>query len=280
MDTNKIKMFLLTKKYKNFSKIAEEFSYTPSAISHIADSLEEELGVKLFIRSRKGVELTEAGIILHDRFKAVVDAENELYKSVEEVKKGQSMTLRIGTYSSVALHILPALLQSFKKEYPKVKTTIVVDDYMTDWIENDKADIIIAENVSGANEWYPFMEDDFVAVVPEDMFNGKDKVFQEDLYNYAFIRPDEANLDEYFDFEKFREVISVKSIENSSAVYMVKENIGVTVLPKLVTKSLPDGVKTLKLIPEISRKIGIIYDKKHINRASEYFINHIKKNVE
>ena len=62
MDTNKIKMFLLTEKYKSFSKTAEEFSYTPSAISHIADSLEEELGVKLFIRSRKGVELTEAGL--------------------------------------------------------------------------------------------------------------------------------------------------------------------------------------------------------------------------
>ena len=55
-------------KYKNFSLAAKELSYTPSALSHIADSLENELGVKLFIRTRKGVEITDDGKMLYEKF--------------------------------------------------------------------------------------------------------------------------------------------------------------------------------------------------------------------
>ena len=66
MDTLKIKAFLLVVKHKNFSLAAKELSYTPSALSHIADSLENELGVKLFNRTRKGVEITEDGKMLYE----------------------------------------------------------------------------------------------------------------------------------------------------------------------------------------------------------------------
>ena len=47
--------------HKNFSKAAEEYSYTPSAFSHMAHSLNEELGVVLFKRTPTGIELTAEG---------------------------------------------------------------------------------------------------------------------------------------------------------------------------------------------------------------------------
>ena len=50
MDTVRIKAFLLAVKYGSFSKAAEELSYTPSALSHIADAMEEETGAKNLLR--------------------------------------------------------------------------------------------------------------------------------------------------------------------------------------------------------------------------------------
>ena len=76
MDTLKIKTILSAVENKSFSKTAETLSYTPSALSHMADSLEQELGVKLLKRTPKGVELTENGEKLKDKMQAVLDAED------------------------------------------------------------------------------------------------------------------------------------------------------------------------------------------------------------
>ena len=78
METSKIKGLLLAAKYQSLSRAAEEFSYTPSALSHIADALEEELGVKLLSRTHAGVSLTEEGILLKEKMEAVLRAEDEL----------------------------------------------------------------------------------------------------------------------------------------------------------------------------------------------------------
>lgn len=279
MDTIKIKTFLLVEKYKSFTKTAEEFSYTPSAVSHIADSLENELGIKLFNRTRKGVEITQAGKKLYSKLSAVIEAEEALIDAVNLMQEKKDFSLRIGTYSSIALHFLPSVLQSFRKVCPAVKTTILVDDYMQGWIEKDKADIILADQLVCEKNWQPLMTDKYVAVVPQDIFPDKEEISPRDLYKHSFIRPDEANLDNYLDYSKFSEVIPVRSIENNTVIYMVREKLGITILPELSISSLPTGVRALKLNPEITRTIGIAYDEKHSNWACERFVRHIKKYI-
>lgn len=277
MDTRRIKAFLLIAKYRNFSKVAEEFSYTPSALSHIADSLEEELGVKLFNRTRKGVELTSAGEQLYDKFYAVVAAEDELFEAAAKLTDERESTLRVGAYSSVALHILPEILQSFKQAYPGIKTEIVVDDELQSWLDNNTADIVFVDDFIKFDNFYPLMQDEYVAVVPEGEFAGRDEIFIDELYPYSFIRQNEAYLDDYFDHARFHEIIPVKSIENDSIVYMVKEKIGVSVLPRLTMKNCPNGVRILKLKPKLARTIGIAFDFANLTLAGKRFVQHVKK---
>ena len=278
MDSTKAKAFLLVDKYKSFSKAAEELSYTPSAVSHIADSLEEELGIKLFNRTKRGVEITEEGVKLKEKFKAFLEAEENLLKSAGLLLKKQKYSLKIGAFSSISLYILPEILQSFKKAYPHIETTILVDDYMHDWIENNTADVIFADEMLGVKNCFTFMEEEFVAVVPENEFKGTDTVDLAELYSHPLIYTEDEALESYVDLSRFKEVIPVKSIENNSALYMVKEGIGVTILPKLVAENFANGIKFLRLIPQKTRTIGILYDKKNHNKACEYFVSHLKKN--
>ncbi len=55
MDIQKIKVILSAIEHKSLSRAAEEISYTPSAMSHIADAIERELGVKILQRTPLGM---------------------------------------------------------------------------------------------------------------------------------------------------------------------------------------------------------------------------------
>ena len=63
MDINKIEMILFALHSGSFSKAAEKYSYTPSALSHIADSLEGEIGRKFIRRTHMGIEPADPEIV-------------------------------------------------------------------------------------------------------------------------------------------------------------------------------------------------------------------------
>lgn len=279
MDTRRIRAFLLAEKYKSFSKVAEEFSYTPSALSHMADALEKEIGVTLFDRTPHGVELTESGKRLYDRFIAVIEAEDALFQAADEIAREQETILRIATYSSIARHLLPVILRDFKEKYPAVKTSIIVEDDIRDCLKNDTADIIFTDEhdrISTA-EWCPIMEDRYVAVVPFHLFSGETVVDKEALYTHPFIRIDDALLDEYFTYSHFNEIVRIQSIENETAVSMVKENVGITVLPTLTVSHCPEGVKVLELTPKVIRTLGVQYKKNNTSVTTDRFVKHLQK---
>ena len=273
MDSKKLNAFLLIVKYKNFSRAAEQLNYTPSALSHIADSLEAELGVKLFIRTRKGIEITKDGEILYQKFLNLKSAENDLFNAANKLNRNNQKKLKIGTYSSIALQVLPKLIKNFKQKMPNVKIEILVEDNLQDFINEKKADIALGDEAAFKNNFTPLFKDDFVAVVPQNTFKNKSSILLNDLYQYPFICPVEESLDNYLNYNMFKEIIPLNSVENDSALYMVKENLGVTILPKLSTANCPLGVKILKLEPPLSRTIGISYDKKSAFNPCKEFAN-------
>lgn len=262
MDTQKIKAILSAVEHKSLSKAAEELSYTPSAMSHIADSVEHELGVKILMRTPLGVSFSEEGKELYDYMKALIDAEKALTSAATTLRQSKENRLRIGTFSSISQSILPAIISQFRTVYPNIKISVSVEDSLEDWLSNDLVDIIFADELSfGDNMWIPFLEDPFVAVVPVDMFKGKKKVSKEDLYEHAFVSINEKVLDSYFDKSRFASVLDFESVDNVSVLHMIQHGLGVSVLPKLMMTKKLSGIKTLDLEEPICRTIGFAYKK-------------------
>ena len=275
METQKIKAILLASEKKSLSAAAEEFSYTPSAMSHMADALEEELGVKILERTRTGVELSEAGQQLKDKMTAVIAAENELKKAAAEISKLAECELRIAAYASISTYILPEILSSFKQKHPEIKVSIVVDDYLRDWLESGVADVVFGEEtIFGKNENIMLMEDDYVAIFPEGTFSNNRTVHRDELYDFIFIQTSDAVLKKYFDNGRFSEVISLVTVDNDTVISMIKKKLGFAVLPSLSIKRGIKGIKVLKLEPKLSRSLGLAY--KHANPAVKKFIDFIK----
>jgi len=280
MDTLRIKAILSAVKNKSLSKAAEEFGYTPSALSHMADSLEAELGVKLLRRTPLGVELSEDGRLLYDRLVAITDAEAALEAAAEELSSLGSRELRIGTYSSISQYILPEILRGFKSLNPEIKVTITVGDTLRGWLRDGRADVIFADEGAHSDgyAWVPIMSDPYFAVLPSGILEGRKSVTREELYAYPYISTNVSALKSYFDESKFPEVTRFLSVDDASVISMVKEGLGVAVLNSLVLGKHPKGVRAVRLLPEISRTLGFAYiarvEKK---RSAAEFIKYLSK---
>ena len=122
-------------------------------------------------------------------------------------------------------------------------------------------------------------KDSFVAVVPEGEFLGRETISLEELYPYSLIRPREEYLDNFLDYDSFREIIPVESVENDSVVYLVKEKLGVAVLPKLCVRNCPPEVRVLNLEQNLSRTIGLSYNKRSCSQVCRWFVRYITKEM-
>ena len=278
MDISKISAFLLAVEKKSFSKAAEELSYTPSALSHIADSIELELGIKLLNRTFNGVELNENGKQLIDKLSAVVETEKALISSANSLKES-NVNLRIGAYSSIAQRLLPDIIKKFKQENQKVKVSIKIGNQLRAWLKEDISDVIFTDAKPDNAKWHELLCDPYIALAPKNVLPNKKVVNKDELYDYACIVHNETVVfDNYFERNKFKEIIEFDSIDESSVISMVEKNLGIAVLPSLLVKHKSSGVHILKLKPEISRTIGFAYKTEALqNDYTAKFIKFIKK---
>ena len=278
MDTLKIKTILSAVENKSLSKTAEELSYTPSALSHMADSLEKELGVKLLKRTPKGVELTEQGEKLKDKMQAVLDAEEMLKRSALALNQDNEQTLRIGAFFSVSFNLLPQILKKFKNKYPDISISISVQDSFSAWLKNDLADIVFSDipEHDGA-EFIPFMRDKYLAVLPQNVLKNKKTVSREDLYNYTFISVNDNKTKEFIDESRFKKILKFSSTDDLGALTLVKQGIGVAILPSLSLQENFSGIHTAMIEPAHERVLGFSYSKQNKKYCLQKFVKFLKE---
>ncbi len=121
---NHYRIFYEAAKTGNISRAAENLYISQPAVSKSITGLEHSLGQTLFIRSKKGVKLTEEGKTLYQHletaFASIDMAENTL-KRIKNLGMGQ---LRIGVSTSLCKYVLLSYLQDFIRENPHVKVSI------------------------------------------------------------------------------------------------------------------------------------------------------------
>ena len=121
IDLELYKVFYIVAKNKHMTKASEELHISQPAISQSIKKLEDQLGGTLFLRSNKGMELTEEGKMFYEYVKGALelinDAENE-FTSFKDLTKGE---IKIGCSTTL---ILMNALKEFHKEYPNININI------------------------------------------------------------------------------------------------------------------------------------------------------------
>jgi DNA-binding transcriptional LysR family regulator len=124
MNTADVLAFIEVARTESFSQAAERLFLTQPAISKRVSNLEESLGVQLFDRVGRRVQLTEAGRALLPRARQWLLDFDDIRKSIADLSGPITGVLRIGTSHHIGLHRLPPTLRRFSQQYPEVRLDI------------------------------------------------------------------------------------------------------------------------------------------------------------
>ena len=281
------KIFYEVAKAGNISRAAKELYISQPAISKAIGKLEDSLGLSLFTRSSRGVQLTAEGEILYqhtrDAFEALERGEQEL-RRIQEFDIGH---LRIGVSTTLCKYVLLPYLKTFIDQYPHMKVTIESQStgQTLDRLEQQKLDLgLVAEPPPRKDlVFIPVMDiqDIFVATKHylENLYlrEGKDT----DVFNTGNIMLlDESNMtrrhvNEYLTENGIypRQILEVSTMDLLIEFSKIGLGIG-CVIRELVQKELDSGLLVeLPLKPPIRRRtIGFAYHPANQAMALKTFL--------
>lgn len=188
-----MQIFLLTAKYRSFSKAAEILYISQPTVTKWIHHLENEIGVKLFHRTSRHVELTDAGELLKERWKPLLaEIEASIHDTQELAVHGLS-TIRIG---ALERHNFEQILSDYVLPFEKIHPEIQIDfniynlHELTEQIEN--LDIIFSNNLEyAAVNDHAFLKLDnlsfYLAVSKEHRFAHRKSITMKELSAEKFL---------------------------------------------------------------------------------------------
>jgi DNA-binding transcriptional LysR family regulator len=125
MTLQQLTYFVAAVEMGSFSAAATELHMAQPSLSEQIRRLEAELGVQLFARGGRRLELTEAGRLLRPRAERTLAAASEAAESVREVRTLTGGTATFGTFGNAPHYLLSDLVQDFRSRHPKVRVRLV-----------------------------------------------------------------------------------------------------------------------------------------------------------
>ena len=260
----KYRILMSTVELGSLTRAAETLGCTQSAVSHSIASLESDLGFRLLRRARSGIKLTDEGRRLLPFVRALLAADEQLGQTAAEIRGLDQGTVRIGAFTSVAVHWLPPVLKEFQRDYPKVGFRLFNGDYhdVNEWLSDGSIDIgFVALPCELKCETIPLMEDRLLAILPRDSRYASYPRFPlVECEREPFISLLQSS---DHDARRALEAAGVKpnvrcyTKDDYAIIAMVEQGLGMSIMPELLLKGRRDDVLTLPLVPEATRTIGL-----------------------
>lgn len=275
MDDRKIRSLLTVLETGSISSAAERLNGTQSGITQAMNALEAELGFKVLQRTNRGVSLTESGMKILPTLRLLDETFQTLEREAKDIAEGKGVTIRIGTYSSVANTWLPDMLSKYAETNPDTAFDILVgSDKLSRWLQKGKVDMLLVDEAIGKEfTWYPIMEDEFKAAVPvSSVIAQRKSVTEEDLLRYPLIV---GTLNTYRRLREIPEGISGKVIrvnadDDTTIIRMIAKGLGVSVMAGLSLENVPDTVRIIPLNPPVTRLLGAALPPQPIKDARRF----------
>lgn len=196
MELDQLTYFLRIAELGNFTRAAEELAISQPALSRSIQRLEEELGMPVFVRKSRTLELTDAGQLLKSRARQIQSIVEDTKAEISD--DGQSGRLRIGAIPTIAPYFLPEFLQQFSSQFPQAALIIYEEttDNLLKACSQGEVDVaLIALPVEAKYLQYErlFEEELWLVMPPQHPLLDKKRIRVEDLRELPFIMLDEAH---------------------------------------------------------------------------------------
>ncbi|MEC5186658.1 Hca operon transcriptional activator [Parageobacillus caldoxylosilyticus] len=120
MELRHLKYFITVAEELHFGKAAARLNMAQPPLSLQIRQLEEEIGVPLFHRTKRKVELTKEGQVFLEKAYQILKNLEEAIETVRMMNRGEAGEIAIGFIASAAYDILPTIIEHYRKEYPNI----------------------------------------------------------------------------------------------------------------------------------------------------------------
>ena len=281
------KVFYEVANEKGISKGAEKLLISQPAVTQSIKTLESELGGQLFIRTPKGVVLTEEGKILYDYIsdgmRYFINGSNK-FTSLKELDSGN---INIGATTIISEQYLMSYLKEFHNIYPNININIINDltDNLIKKLRNGDIDILIMSINNEDN----IKDLDITPITNlHDIFVGnikyKDKqiknILNEDLLLQKYPSVTRTNFNNYLKSQELSCIPKMEVVSHSLLTSLVENGFGIGLLTKeFISSKLNNTLFEIKTNIEIPTR-SLVYATKSNSVpsfATTKFIEILKK---
>ena len=290
------------KQLRYFSTFAEEGQITRAAkklfmaqppLSQQLKLLEEELGVKLFQKNGRKLELTDAGQLLHEKAKKILQDVDETITEVKETGEGLRGVLSIGSVKT-CFHHIPERIRYFQEQYPNLTFKLIEGDTfrLQRYLINKEIEFAVVRLPLNMGDFSSIAlpADHFVAVMPADWNDEVESIALEKLSEMPMMLLHRAGEGETGLYELVLDSFHDKGLnphiicecpDAAMLLALVKEGIGMTLLPKSTLRSFPPhGLKVLEISNAVihSQSAVIWLKDRFLSKNAQRFIETFQDN--
>ncbi|WP_423194164.1 LysR family transcriptional regulator [Cupriavidus sp. H18C2] len=286
MDLRQLQQFVVLAETGNFHRAAEQLHMAQPPLSISIRKLEASLGTPLFLRTTRGVRLTQAGEAALDDARRALFHAAQVRAAAQSAAHGERGALRIGFVGSATYALLPRLIPAFREAHPGIEL-ILHESTSASILERIGRGLLDAGLVrfpildSGPFQLLPLESDTFMAAVPADSpYAAHDSIALKALAAEPFIMHPHA------DVPNLRAVamllcqqagfvprIAQEAVQVQTIVSLVESGLGVALVPGVTARYTTRRVRFLRLSsPRPAARIGIALatqqdaDDRHVQR--------------
>jgi DNA-binding transcriptional LysR family regulator len=287
-DLLQLQAFIAVAERGSFRAAADQIHLSPPALSRRIERLEASLGVRLFDRTTRKVELTSLGRVFLDRARAALDDLEGAMLGISDIAATRTGRVTVACVPSAATYFLPAVVRSFAEQYPGVRLRIIDEA-----VNNVMSSVISGESDFGISfmsarvpeiDFDPIHTDPFVlAVRREHRLARRKSVAWSELEGERLIAAARSSgnrqlLDDALAKAGRNPAVTLEVGHIATLLGMVDAGLGVAAVPRMALPvSHPTMVGIALRDPASSRTLGLI--TRHgatLRPAAEIFHTHLR----
>jgi DNA-binding transcriptional LysR family regulator len=270
MRLEQLEAFVEVARLGSVSRAAEALYATQPTLTARLKGLEQELDSSLFVRSQRGMRLTDAGRAFLPFAERTVDTVSSGRRMLAELARGESGQLALGAAPAVSTYVLPRILTRFRRTHPKVSLAVRTghSEEVLELVLREQVQIGLGRVLRHPQvEAIPLYEDELVLVVdPRHRFAAEQEIGPDELTDVQLILFDRTSSYHRLTSEFFEGVGAVPrgvmELDNiDAAKKMVEQGLGVALLPHTAVAAELEGgslrAVTLTDAPAPKRQIAI-----------------------
>lgn len=265
MKLSQLRILVAVAEQQTFSEAALYLDMSQSAVSHSISALEDHLGVVLFARGRHGARLTPVGDRIVGHARIMLQQAEAIAREADLARGLQGGQVRIASFRSIAIHLLPDAIAQFKHHYPDIAVNLSEHDnyrQVEKALREGRADIGLTLLPAGGEfDSWEILENAYVALFPPGFKPRGKQLTWAELAQHPLIMPpaDRIMMREVYDHIQSHgyQLNVVSEVEtDTTIVNLVAQGLGATVLPRLAAEPIPPQVQVFGLPVPLVRLIG------------------------